>query len=307
MAYRLRYKAHDFELPPGAFVIGRGVDCQLAVDDPLTSRRHAVLHVGESSVVLEDLASRNGVTVNGVRIEGAVRLSNGDRVGIGSQELVLEESTSTLPPSAGRYRRPTETLEIDANVVAARVPSSRTPSRPQPAMRVGMIEEPPTDEPTVIGGRRLPGAPGESSRSVQSLNLLGSVAEKALALGRAEEAERLLGAMLTGILARARTKPGDVEPAMAEGAAKFGLRLATASGKATWLAYVFDLYTALGRLLPAPMVDELYTVVRRVKGVEARNLRNYLAALRAQAAAFGPSERFLLQRIEGLERLVALQ
>ena len=309
MGYRLRYQAHDLELPPGQFVIGRGVDCQLAVDDPLVSRRHAVMHVGASGVVLEDLSSRNGVHVNGVRIEGAVRLSSGDRVGIGSQELVLEEVSGSLPPSAGRHRKRSETLEIEAQQLpgASRTPS-RTPSRPQqpvPRMRE-LMEEPPTEEPTVIG-RHFSGPPGESSRSVQSLQLIGSVAEKALALGRADEAERLLGSMLTGILSRARAKAVDVEPGMAEGAARYGLRLAIASGKSSWLAYVFELYTALARPLPAPMVDELYTVVRRVKGLELRTLRAYLAALRSQAASFGPGERFLLQRLEGLERLVALQ
>jgi hypothetical protein len=148
---------------------------------------------------------------------------------------------------------------------------------------------------------------GETSRSVQSLRLIGSVAEKALALGRVEEAERLLGNLLAGIVAKAKVKPAEVDPDIAEQCARWGLRLAVASSRSAWLDYVFELYTLLARPLPAPMVDELYTVVRRVKGLELRTIRAYLAALRSQAASFGPADRFLLQRIEGLERLVALQ
>ena len=36
-------------------------------------------------------------------------------------------------------------------------------------------------------------------------------------------------------------------------------------------------------------------------------IRGYLGTLRDQAANLGPNERFLLQRIEGLERLAALK
>ncbi|MCU0686326.1 MAG: FHA domain-containing protein, partial [Polyangiaceae bacterium] len=45
MRYRLRYLQHNLELSPGQFLIGRSTDCQLSVDDPLVSRRHARLLV----------------------------------------------------------------------------------------------------------------------------------------------------------------------------------------------------------------------------------------------------------------------
>src|SRR5262245_27924712 len=63
MKYRLRYQQHDFELGDGQFVIGRGADCQLALDDGLVSRRHAMISVADEDVFVEDLDSRNGVKV----------------------------------------------------------------------------------------------------------------------------------------------------------------------------------------------------------------------------------------------------
>src|SRR5512145_1758317 len=90
MAVRLRYLSHELEVPLGQFVIGRSADCQLALDDPLVSRRHALLTVRTESVTIEDLGSRNGVSVNGVKIEGQRPLSHGDHITIGGQEMVLE-------------------------------------------------------------------------------------------------------------------------------------------------------------------------------------------------------------------------
>src|SRR6476660_5773636 len=89
MRFRLRYLQHDLELNEGTFAVGRNVSCQLSLDDPLVSRRHAIFEVGPSGVTVEDLNSRNGVIVNGHRIESKVSLNVGDRVLIGSQELTL--------------------------------------------------------------------------------------------------------------------------------------------------------------------------------------------------------------------------
>jgi hypothetical protein len=53
-------------------------------------------------------------------------------------------------------------------------------------------------------------------------------------------------------------------------------------------------------------VDELYTVLRRVR-VGGSSLVKYLEALRNASATFGPNDRFLISRIEGLEPLVGLK
>src|SRR3954468_3988855 len=114
MAYRLRYLAHDLELPVGEFVVGRSTECQLSLDDPLVSRRHAVLRVRRDGVSVQDLGSRNGVLVNAVKISGERELAAGEKVSIGSQEMVLHLAAELHPQTmaAGEevYRRATQTL-----------------------------------------------------------------------------------------------------------------------------------------------------------------------------------------------------
>ena len=67
------------------------------------------------------------------------------------------------------------------------------------------------------------------------------------------------------------------------------------------------LYTAVHRPFPAPLVDELHAVLRKTTAVDLAGLRAYVDLLREGSTAFGPADRFLVQRIEGLERLAALK
>ncbi|MGH9379250.1 MAG: SpoIIE family protein phosphatase [Thermoanaerobaculia bacterium] len=90
--YRLRVVLPDgsgFErdVADGELIIGRGADCDLALGDPYLSRRHARLHVTGTSARIEDLGSANGTLVNGVRVEGAVELADGDVIRVSETEL----------------------------------------------------------------------------------------------------------------------------------------------------------------------------------------------------------------------------
>ncbi len=77
------------ELPQGVTTIGRSKECDLAIDDPSVSRKHAELrHEGEG-VSLVDLGSTNGTEVNGRRIDRA-RLTHGDKIAVGQTELRFE-------------------------------------------------------------------------------------------------------------------------------------------------------------------------------------------------------------------------
>jgi pSer/pThr/pTyr-binding forkhead associated (FHA) protein len=134
-------------------------------------------------------------------------------------------------------------------------------------------------------------------------DVLGSVADKVLALDRGEEAERILSAVLQSILREAK-EGREVSASIAERAAGYAVRIAYATSRPAWLEYVIDLYSHLRRVLPAKIVDQLYDVVRRARGMSVSSLRAYVAMLEEQQATLGPAERFVLQRIAGLERVV---
>jgi hypothetical protein len=86
-------------------------------------------------------------------------------------------------------------------------------------------------------------------------------------------------------------------------AADYALRIAAATGNARWADYVFRVYGAVARPCPVALVDDLYTVLRKVQRPSSSALRDYLEVLRG--VELGPADRFLLSRLEGLERLIA--
>lgn len=69
------------------FVIGRAPDCNLPLNEPLASRRHAELVFERECYVLSDLGSRNGTFVNGNKITTRCELRDGDEIEIGSTRM----------------------------------------------------------------------------------------------------------------------------------------------------------------------------------------------------------------------------
>jgi len=64
-------------------LIGRGAGCDLKLDDPLVSRRHAMVCGGEYGTVIEDLSSANGIYLNGDRCHRTLALRVGDVIQLG--------------------------------------------------------------------------------------------------------------------------------------------------------------------------------------------------------------------------------
>jgi hypothetical protein len=77
-------------LPPSGATIGRSRDCDVVIEDSGVSRRHAELRPDGTAWRIEDLGSTNGVRVNGLAIHAVQQLRSGDRVEIGSTEILFE-------------------------------------------------------------------------------------------------------------------------------------------------------------------------------------------------------------------------
>ena len=100
-------------------MIGRSAGCQLVLDDPLVSRRHAQLVVGPEAARLDDLGSVNGVFVNGEAVKGSRLLMPGDRIVIGKQEMILRAQgmvNITADDTHKRFAAETLSLTVTSQV-----------------------------------------------------------------------------------------------------------------------------------------------------------------------------------------------
>ena len=265
----LRSGGREHRLERLEMTIGRSALCDIQVTSGLVSRKHATLSVTERGVVITDLSSRNGVYVNAERVIGSMTLKLGDRIGIGDETLILYE----LDEATDRSSQKTV-----AALQAARAP------------RDGFTDDDST----------------QATRSADVFQLLGHVVDKALALGRGDEAEHLIATHLHAALRDAASSRG-LSPDIARTAAGYAVKLAAATGTASWLDYAVKLYHALELILPLALVDEMYVLLRRVRGIDLAVLRTYTEALRTRSHRLAPAERFVLQRLIGLERLAAWQ
>ena len=79
--------------------IGRGLDCEVVLNDPLSSRVHAIVYRRDQQWRLRDADSRNGTFVDGSQIDDIV-LEHDSSLRLGSSEFQFQQG-ATLPSDAG--------------------------------------------------------------------------------------------------------------------------------------------------------------------------------------------------------------
>jgi serine phosphatase RsbU (regulator of sigma subunit) len=87
--------AHDVE--SDEVVIGRSMKSDLSVADRFLSRQHARLYRTEQGWVIEDLGSRNGTFVNGVRVESPTTIAPGDVIAMSASIIKVTEQGDAAP------------------------------------------------------------------------------------------------------------------------------------------------------------------------------------------------------------------
>ncbi len=106
--YRLTRGTHAFALQNGENLIGRDPDVHVFLDHRSVSRRHARLSLTPGRVVLEDLNSRNGTSVDGRGITSLTELHDGSIIGVGPITLtfVSLSGVASTRPMSGRVGPP---------------------------------------------------------------------------------------------------------------------------------------------------------------------------------------------------------
>ena len=82
-----------FPLDKDEMFIGREANNDITINDPEVSRRHARLYLQGGNMILEDLGSTNGTSVNGQRLTGPYVLRAGEIITLGEKITLLYETT----------------------------------------------------------------------------------------------------------------------------------------------------------------------------------------------------------------------
>lgn len=82
----------EFTLGSASLTIGRGDDCEVQIDEPAASRRHAVIERRREAFVLRDLGSTNGTHLRRLLHGKEAVLRDGDHFRIGLTEFVFRDN-----------------------------------------------------------------------------------------------------------------------------------------------------------------------------------------------------------------------
>jgi hypothetical protein len=291
--YRLIYQSSNIEAPEGTFDIGRSDECNLILDDPSVSRVHATIVNESSGLFLEDRGSRNGCIVNGNRISGRVQLFDGDRITIGHQSIrilaidKIADADRTLGlvscPGCGSWMSSNEGRCPQCGALRAPVTSD-----PRATFRV--------DEPK-------PERPAPNLRNTgQPRLMIAALLQKAIDMGRYEEAEKLLTNLMESALKREESGDG-VDAKEIDEVTRHTIAICEATRNAKHISNLFAFHHARGKLMPRDAIEALYALVRKVGYRSCPELSRYLEFLSSIAPTFGPGEKFTHRRLEGLVSL----
>jgi adenylate cyclase len=199
----------------GIVVIGRGASCTLPVTDPAVSREHVMIREEDNvGWVIEDLDSRSGTFVNGMRTRKAVLLDN-DQVSLGTmvfklriksgEPLLGEVAPEDVQMVTNRFM-PTTRLSLD-------VVKFRTSARYLKDSGLGDLVDEESGESPALGD--APQAPKERSKTTpfdepppteveRRLELLVEISTSLAAIHQPQHLARETATRLAGIFPQVR-------------------------------------------------------------------------------------------------------
>jgi hypothetical protein len=275
--YRLRFHLQEIDLRRGTTYIGRSDECEVTIEDPLVSRRHARILFHADEVVIEDLDSRNGVRVNGTPIKGSQRLYENDRVRIGTQDFVFclaQKTTGYRPKTTGVLR-----LCGQCKAPYAREMIS--------CPNCGASDE--TDEAT------LSGTFGPEAQHSWSMQLLLAALQKALDLGRFADADRILW-RASALLQERVASGGTLQAAQMVSLADAAARICVETRDPSWGVWIPTLYVQARAVPPAAVLERLI-LLRPLHAEMHAAIEHLLAHCRDVGAPTSGEDREALHRL----------
>ena len=91
-----------FRISDEKTTVGRQEDCDIVINSPAVSRRHAEIAREQNRYFIADLGSRNGTSLNGTKIRHRTLLKDGDSVEISTLSFIFR-SQNTLSEMSGSW------------------------------------------------------------------------------------------------------------------------------------------------------------------------------------------------------------
>jgi len=242
--FRLRFLLQEIDLPQGDTVIGRSATCQVTIEDPLVSREHARIRISGERATIEDLGSRNGIQVAGANVRGVHLLRDGERLRIGTQELVFCAAAPTTALGLGVRARTTGFMCHCSEC------GHPYPLESLECPECGSSDR--TDEDT------LAGAPSSSQRD-WGLDLVVESLHKAESLGKLDDIDRILSHARLGIEQRIGNGLPLERPTL-DAVADVAATLAATRGEAAWGRWLLSVYASIGSVPPRAVGLTLITL-----------------------------------------------
>lgn len=227
----------------------------MTIDDPLVSRQHAKVVLRGEGAYVEDMSSRNGVRVNGQPVKGPTPLTDGDRIRIGTQELVFCRVTLSQDHATKR-------TGFLRHCARCRTPY---PEEMGACPHCGATDT--AEEETLSGA---------ADRQNWTLKLLVEVVQRALTLQRATDAERLMRRATISVDERLDALE-PVERAQLDALTICGARLAELQGNAHWIRWGLQAYIKLKATPPALMIEKIPTLPPGERSKLGESLQGILA------------------------------
>jgi pSer/pThr/pTyr-binding forkhead associated (FHA) protein len=270
VGYRLLVGARAISIDHGETILGRGDDCGIVVPHSLVSRRHARILFEDRDLYVEDLGSANGTYLNGARIRGRVPVEHGDRITLGSYELVVLPAVSSDDDE--EFDRPTPASGVE---VLGQVALSRRSPESIAAETDRRHRTPSMDE---------------------ELESAGRLADRVFANGRPQAAQQILTDPLLRILEDARH--GNLpSAAVVDLLGRLSLRLANATGQGRWVDLAVEVHELVGRPFRAETLRRLVSLQSRSPVADDALMSRYYETLRARLASMDADDRALVSLI----------
>jgi hypothetical protein len=283
--YRLRFLLQEIDLPQGDTLIGRSATCHVSIEDPLVSRQHVRVRIQGDRATVEDLGSRNGLQINGRAVQGVHQLRDGDRLRIGTQEVVFCEGTVPSQRARGPGTRPTAFMTHCADC-----------DLPYPAELLecpscGCTERSDDDTLSQVG---------DGSQRNWTLQLLVEVLVKAQSLGRSEDVERVLRRARANI-EECLTLSRSLDRELVDSVADSAVWLSAQQRDVEWTAWALEVHTALSRVPSRAVIERLSRLDSAGRTALRPALLALVAAVRSSSGPT-PEERPAFERLASLTR-----